>query len=504
MECITSECPRCRESCALETFRTRGGRATAVCRACIPGRDRYTIKRWGTRPVRAPEPGQSARDEDPPAEDPPEVIEEEERGEGRACSACHETRPVRDFVVGARTFKKCTACRFGPRKPRAPDSVKCSSCQRWCAPALFAREGTEKTYKQCTACRDYRREHTKQWTAKRKQAAPPDGMRYCQACKRDCTVDAFTPGPSGDLFVSCDPCRLRSKEWYDDTRETRLEVSKAYNEREKDMLQKKRKERYQKNAEAVKETMRVYNNTPRGKLVRMIRRAAERGIAWDLDNENTVALIKTPCFYCHRSNVNDRMNGIDRLCSDGIYAKDNCVSCCWPCNNAKGSLDPKTFVRRMSVVDALWGARVAENTAAHLWGVTRSVAFAGYATTTKCGEPFGIPRDVFDELTARQCVYCARPSMCHGSGRHGLDRIDNAVGYRVTNVRPCCRECNFMRGDMTLDAFRDLAGLVAAREDVILASIPEGITQCLVQRMTRNRKTTRTNDESDDGAANKT
>lgn len=37
------------------------------------------------------------------------------------------------------------------------------------------------------------------------------------------------------------------------------------------------------------------------------------------------------------------------------------------------------------------------------------------------------------------CVYCGR--VCYG-----LDRIDNNKGHTVSNVVPCCRECNVIRG----------------------------------------------------------
>lgn len=35
----------------------------------------------------------------------------------------------------------------------------------------------------------------------------------------------------------------------------------------------------------------------------------------------------------------------------------------------------------------------------------------------------------------------------------GLDRIQNAHGYRLWNVAPCCFQCNHMKGAQTPDAF---------------------------------------------------
>lgn len=339
----------------------------------------------------------------------------------------------------------------------------------------------------CAECRDYHRNHAKQWTDKHKEATPPDGMRFCQACKHYRAIDMFNAGFNGEPFVSCELCRARNKEWYNETRETRLKVAKEYNEREKDALQQRRKEHYLKNAEAVKENQRAYNNTPRGKMLRMIRNAARRNIPWELSEEDALKLISESCFYCGRVSVNGRVNSIDRLCSSGTYSAANCVSSCWPCNNAKGCLDPLTFLSRAVMMDALQSGRAVKNTAAHLWGVTRSNSYADYVDTVKRGEPFGISRVAFDAITARPCVHCARPSMANGSGRHGIDRIDNAIGYRVENANSSCRECNFMRGDMTLEAFREVLRLVAARADVIRACIPAGIATCVLHRVKRIR-----------------
>ena len=41
------------------------------------------------------------------------------------------------------------------------------------------------------------------------------------------------------------------------------------------------------------------------------------------------------------------------------------------------------------------------------------------------------------------CYYCGSPMLSSGSG---LDRLDNTLGYTVTNVVPCCSQCNLLRG----------------------------------------------------------
>jgi hypothetical protein len=53
-----------------------------------------------------------------------------------------------------------------------------------------------------------------------------------------------------------------------------------------------------------------------------------------------------------------------------------------------------------------------------------------------------ITREEFDELKKKPCEYCGYPIVTTGSG---LDRIDNKIGYIITNVVPCCYLCNTMK-----------------------------------------------------------
>jgi hypothetical protein len=42
----------------------------------------------------------------------------------------------------------------------------------------------------------------------------------------------------------------------------------------------------------------------------------------------------------------ERLNGVDRLDNWKAYEASNCVPCCGWCNQAKGTLDPATFIQR--------------------------------------------------------------------------------------------------------------------------------------------------------------
>ena len=65
-------------------------------------------------------------------------------------------------------------------------------------------------------------------------------------------------------------------------------------------------------------------------------------------------------------------------------------------------------------------------------------------------------------LSKKQCHYCGCPpkqvSKSYGRGDfiyNGLDRIDNAKGYSLENVVPCCKKCNFAKNTMSINVFRE-------------------------------------------------
>lgn len=66
----------------------------------------------------------------------------------------------------------------------------------------------------------------------------------------------------------------------------------------------------------------------------------------------------------------------------------------------------------------------------------------------------------YAKLISQDCFYCN--GSLHPTGI-GLDRLDNSKGYEETNVVPCCKNCNLLRGDrltpeetrIAVDAIKD-------------------------------------------------
>jgi hypothetical protein len=64
------------------------------------------------------------------------------------------------------------------------------------------------------------------------------------------------------------------------------------------------------------------------------------------------------------------------------------------------------------------------------------------------GITFGLDLGEFSEIIAQPCFYCGETKE-----RRGIDRIDNTLPYTKSNSTPCCKECNYMKKDMTVEQF---------------------------------------------------
>lgn len=54
------------------------------------------------------------------------------------------------------------------------------------------------------------------------------------------------------------------------------------------------------------------------------------------------------------------------------------------------------------------------------------------------------------ELSYQPCFYCGGFAP---SGINGIDRLDNAKGYTLENVKPCCNACNMSKGTLDPESF---------------------------------------------------
>jgi len=60
---------------------------------------------------------------------------------------------------------------------------------------------------------------------------------------------------------------------------------------------------------------------------------------------------------------------------------------------------------------------------------------------------FEITEAEYASLIQLPCTYCGELANPH----HGLDRVDNSRGYSLDNVTPCCKMCNRMKSNYSLE-----------------------------------------------------
>jgi len=74
-----------------------------------------------------------------------------------------------------------------------------------------------------------------------------------------------------------------------------------------------------------------------------------------------------------------------------------------------------------------------------------------------------LTREQVRYLTKQSCYYCGaepskvshRPQFNGTYVYNGIDRVDNAKGYTVDNVVPCCEHCNYAKRTRSVEQFRD-------------------------------------------------
>jgi len=151
----------------------------------------------------------------------------------------------------------------------------------------------------------------------------------------------------------------------------------------------------------------------------------------DFTNDVMFEMMIQGCFYC-----GDMSTTIDRIDSKLNHIIDNCVGCCWGCNNSKGVSDPSTFIRK-----AYYRARgkyYDDDT--DIWFIHSAIPdmYDYKKRSKKQGVSFDLSKEDWKMLTRSNCVYCKRNSTTW----FGIDRVTPSLGYVIDNVVSCCWDCN--------------------------------------------------------------
>jgi hypothetical protein len=72
----------------------------------------------------------------------------------------------------------------------------------------------------------------------------------------------------------------------------------------------------------------------------------------------------------------------------------------------------------------------------------------------KRGISWSISNELAKTTMLGDCDYCGSPPKEDSYGIcNGIDRVDNNLGYIEENIVPCCRECNWMKGTLSVEEF---------------------------------------------------
>ena len=306
--------------------------------------------------------------------------------------------------------------------------------------------------------------------------------KSCSCCKRLHSIDMFV-GCNGNSVKVCKACRTRLAQWQSDNRHHKIDAQKRWYLENKERVAGLRREYRLNNKEDIVESKKRYylenkesisvagkqryaNNIKDVAFImkQYKRHASNRGYEWDEDMTFDLCsqMMTSPCHYCAMPMPMDRLHGIDRMDNCKGYSESNCVGCCTYCNYSKGSLDAKTFVKRCIHIASIYCNEISLYPEA--WPLTMPGSFAVYKKNAKKKERvFQLTKDDYIRVINIPCQYCRRA--ISETNKSGIDRIDNARGYELSNIAPCCGECNLMKKEMSQTEFIDRCARISERSN---------------------------------------
>jgi len=177
------------------------------------------------------------------------------------------------------------------------------------------------------------------------------------------------------------------------------------------------------------------------------RSARDKNLDFEISQEDFDKIVKEPCHYCDV--IQERgFNGIDRMASSIGYVTDNCVSCCKTCNYMKCSLSVDVFLKRIEHI-LTYNNKIEGRYFSEEFCDTDARSFNEYKRRASNKLlPFELSEEEYNIIINSQCYLCGRKS--YENYKNGIDRIDNKLGYIMSNVKPCCGGCNYIKKDMEL------------------------------------------------------
>jgi hypothetical protein len=218
-------------------------------------------------------------------------------------------------------------------------------------------------------------------------------------------------------------------------------------------------QKYPERAAQQKEYSKTWRASERGKaitakhhekaglgIVQLTHSALVRGYTVDLLAAQVDALVRMLCAYCGVPNC----GGIDRVVNTDNYTLENSVPACTICNHMKSDDLLDDFLAHR--------ARIAQFQETHIVvpaspDGTSVRYFSSYVKSASIrGVEWSLSSSDFLSLTraGASCFYCG-----DSVNFMGIDRKNNDVGYMLENLVSCCKKCNYLKWNLSVQEFVD-------------------------------------------------
>jgi hypothetical protein len=201
-----------------------------------------------------------------------------------------------------------------------------------------------------------------------------------------------------------------------------------------------------------------------------VKGATQRKLDFKLTKTQFNELIIQECFYCnyHKSG---EVNGIDRIDNDKGYIIENVVTCCQTCNSLKGASHPQEFIDKIiAIYNYKEKSEVIDYAIVDKWKSTylsRSTpTYKSYSkNATKRNIEFRLNEEEFKNIVAQPCYLCGIATS--DKNKNGIDRVNNNLGYIISNCCSCCGHCNLMKRDIPYDIIIDRVQKISLKYDIL-------------------------------------
>ncbi len=248
----------------------------------------------------------------------------------------------------------------------------------------------------------------------------------------------------------------KEKAYQKQYREDKKEELKSRRREKKEELKAYNAKRYEENKEENITRVKAYNYNINAQALAMIdmkvicdakiwhifcnikRKCAKKTpYPEDFTDEMIFEKMKNGCVYC-----GSIASTLDRIDSSLNHTPENCVSCCWPCNQSKGNGDPDSFIRK-----AFYRSRGEYfDDICDIWAdnIYKPIYTNAKINSQRQKRQFTLMKEEWNEMVVGNCAYCRR--LKPNDKWNGVDRVVPADGYTRDNTVSCCSDCNNDKG----------------------------------------------------------